>query len=124
MTIMSDAISSIISKAKGKSPRPRHPELSEEDMKNGCQLGIYSWADTSCAGKHAYIESYVKGKIINATGFLSSLESINNLPIVTAVYVYDFLMVTPLCLLLITLLILDHLWMIHFSIQFNVSITV
>ena len=71
-------ISSIINKPTGNCPRPRHNKLSQDELKKGCQLGIDTWADTACAGKHAYIESYVEGKLVNATGFSSSLGSINN----------------------------------------------
>ena len=33
----------------------RHPILTDYELKNGCRLGFDTWADTSCAGKHAYI---------------------------------------------------------------------
>ena len=66
-----------------------HPHLTASEMNNGCRLGLDSWADTSCAGKHAYIESFIEGKTVNATGFSSALGSLNNLPIVNALYAYD-----------------------------------
>lgn len=84
-------ISSIINKTTGKYPRHHHNKLSQDELKEGCQLEIDTWADTVCADKHAYVESYVEGKLVNATCFSSSLESINNLTIVTAVYAYDYL---------------------------------
>ena len=34
----------------------RHPILSDEDHNEGCKLGIDTWAETCCAGKHAYVE--------------------------------------------------------------------
>ena len=67
----------------------RHPILTSAEMFNGTRLGIDSWADTSCAGKHAYVESFIEGKTVNATGFSSSLGSMKNLPIVNVVYAYD-----------------------------------
>lgn len=63
--------------------------LTDEEMKIGCKLGIDSWADTSCVGKHAYIESYVEGKTVTANAFSSDLPAIKNLPIVNARYAYD-----------------------------------
>jgi hypothetical protein len=66
-----------------------HPILTPEELFNGTRLGIDSWADTSCAGKHAYVESFVEGKTVNATGFSSALGSMKNLPIVNVVYAYD-----------------------------------
>ena len=58
-------------------------------MFNGTRLGIDSWADTSCSGKHAYVESFVEGRTVNATGFSASLGSMKNLPIANVVYAYD-----------------------------------
>ena len=59
-------------------------------MFNGTRLGIDSWADTSCSGKHAYVESFVEGQTINASGFTSSLGTMKNLPIADILlYVYD-----------------------------------
>ena len=67
----------------------RHPVLNTRQYLEGCRLGIDSWADTGCAGKHAFIEEFVEGKTVTATGFTSSLGSVSNLPIVNAVYAYD-----------------------------------
>ena len=59
-------------------------------MMNGTRLGFDSWADTSCAGKHAFVESFVEGKSVNAVGFSHSLGTMENLPIANVVYAYDF----------------------------------
>ena len=67
----------------------RHPKLTTEEMKLGARLGIDSWADTSCAGRHAFVESFIEGKVVNASGFSPSLGSLSNLPIVNALYAYD-----------------------------------
>ena len=64
--------------------------MSDEELFEGTRLGFDSWADTSCAGRHAYIESFIEGKSVNAVGFSSSLGSLKNLPIVNAVYAYDY----------------------------------
>ena len=34
----------------------RHPVLTHDEKNNGARLGIDTWADTVCAGKHAYVE--------------------------------------------------------------------
>lgn len=59
------------------------------ELENGCKLGLDSWADTSCVGRHAHIDSYVDGKSVTATGFASNLPAINNIPIVNCSFAYD-----------------------------------
>ena len=44
----------------------RQPTLSDQDMKNGCRLGFDTWADTSCAGRHAYVLELCDGKTVTA----------------------------------------------------------
>ena len=84
-------VSSRISKASSKFNYEtfRHPILTEEEHVGGCKLGIDSYADTSCTGKHCYVEEFVEGKTVTASGFTSSLGSIANLPIANVVYAYD-----------------------------------
>ena len=67
----------------------RHPTLSDAEHNDGCKLGIDTWADTCCAGKHAFVEEFVEGKTVTATGFTSSLGSVKNLPIANVLYAYD-----------------------------------
>jgi hypothetical protein len=67
----------------------RHPILSTSELKQGCRLGWDTWADTSCSGKHAYVDSFVLGKNVTATGFSSSLGSVKNLPVANVLYAYD-----------------------------------
>ena len=67
----------------------RHPVLNERQHLEGCRLGIDSWADTGCAGKHAFVEEFVEGKTVTATGFTASLGSVSNLPIANVIYAYD-----------------------------------
>ena len=50
-----------------------HPRLSKHEWQFGGKLGFDSWADTSCSGKHAYVESFVDGRSATATGFTPSL---------------------------------------------------
>ena len=67
----------------------RHPKLTNEQHSNGCKLGIDTWADTNCAGRHAFVEEFVIGKTVTATGFTSSLGSVPDLPVVNVLYAYD-----------------------------------
>ena len=60
-----------------------------EELDNGCKLGIDSWPDTACAGKHAFVEEFVAGKSVTATGFTLSLGTLDNLPIANVLYACD-----------------------------------
>ena len=67
----------------------RHPVLSDEETRLGCRLGIDSWADTCCAGRHAHVLEFVEGRTVTAHGFASSLTPITNLSIANVAYAYD-----------------------------------
>ena len=67
----------------------KHPELSKEELRNGCKLGLDTWADTGCSGKHAYVEEFLIGKTVTAMGFSSSLRKLDNLPYANVLYAYD-----------------------------------
>ena len=67
----------------------KHPTLTEYELQNGCCLGIDSWADTSCAGKHAHVLEFLDGRTVTAKGFAASLPSIENLNIANVAYAYD-----------------------------------
>ena len=84
-------ITSMIGKANTKFNISsfRHPKLSDEDHTNGCKLGIDTWADTCCAGKHAFVEEFIVGKTVTATGFTSTLGSVPDLPVANVLYAYD-----------------------------------
>ena len=66
-----------------------HPILTDDEQLFGCRLGFDTWADTSCSGKHAFVESFVEGRTVNATGFTSSLGTMKDLPIANVLYAYD-----------------------------------
>ena len=36
-----------------------NPKLTDQELYNGCRLGIDSHADVSCVGKHAKIHIYI-----------------------------------------------------------------
>ena len=67
----------------------RHPKLLKEELSLGCKLGLDSWADTDCAGKHAHVEEFVLDKTVTATGISPSLGKLDNLPIAHVLYAYD-----------------------------------
>ena len=46
-----------------------HPKLSEEELRNGCKLGLDLCADTGCSSKHVYVEEFLIGKTASAMGF-------------------------------------------------------
>ena len=67
---------SVIVRASSQSFNPDkfcHPTLTKAEWMNGVRLSIDTWTDTTCAGKHAYVEEFVIGKFVTATGFTSSL---------------------------------------------------
>jgi hypothetical protein len=67
----------------------RQIDLSTNELANGCKLGLDTWADTCCIGKHAHVDSYVEGKTVTASGFASNLPSLENIPIVNCSFAYD-----------------------------------
>jgi hypothetical protein len=58
-------------------------------MKEGCKLGIDTYADTSCAGKHAHVIEFIEGKEITAKGWDNNMTK--NLRIANVAYAYDSL---------------------------------
>ena len=66
-----------------------HPRLTDAEHREGSRLGIDSWADTACAGKHAFVEEFVMGKFITAKGFTQALGQLDNLPMANVLYAYD-----------------------------------
>ena len=62
-----------------------HLVLSDTQYVEGCKLVIDSWADTCYSGKHAFVEEFIEGKTVTATGFKSFLGSVSNIPIGNAV---------------------------------------
>ena len=62
--------------------------MSQEEWNKGGRLGIDSWADTGCSIRHAYVEEFVVGKAVSATGFSPSLGKLDNLRYVHVLYAY------------------------------------
>ena len=67
----------------------RHPKLSREELRNGCKLGLDTWADIGCEGKHAYVEEFIIGKTVIAMSFSPSLGKLENLTYAHVLYAYD-----------------------------------
>ena len=90
-TRISSIYSSFIGKSKVKFNIDTfvHPKLSPTELQYGTRLGIDSWADTSCAGKHAYVESFIDGRTVTAGGFSPSLGKLRDLPIANVLYAHD-----------------------------------
>ena len=66
-----------------------HFQLCKEEMRNGCRLCFGSYANTCCAGHHTRVESFIEGKTVTATGFLSSMPAMENLPLANVLYAFD-----------------------------------
>ena len=67
----------------------RHPVLTDAEHDHGTRLGIDTWADTACAGKHAFVEEFLIGKFVTASGFTSALGLLEDLPVANVLYAYD-----------------------------------
>ena len=68
----------------------RHPPLTTQEFNGGCKLGIDSFADTSCAGKHAHVIEFNDDLTVSATGFAGKDSmQINDLSIANVAYAYD-----------------------------------
>ena len=66
-----------------------HTNLSQEELQFGGKLGLDYWDDTSSSGKHSYVEEFVEGCTITATGLTSVIRSMKDLHIKNLLYAYD-----------------------------------
>ena len=66
-----------------------HPTISEEEMKSGCILSLYTWTDISYSGKNYYEEEFNEGKMVTATGFSASFGSLKDLPVANFLYSFN-----------------------------------
>ena len=88
-SVLSPVVFKVVVGPSASTSNFRHPILSDEETRLGCRLGIDSWADTSCAGRHAHVLEFVEGRTVTAHGFASSLTPITNLSIANVAYAYD-----------------------------------
>ena len=66
-----------------------HLKLSTQELQYGTRLGFDTWADTSCTRKHAFLESFIEGRVVSAGGFSPSLGKLDNIPIANVLYACD-----------------------------------
>ena len=52
-------------------------KLTEEELTVGCRLGLDSYADTTCAGKHVRVIEHVEGKVCDVYPFNDSYDPHN-----------------------------------------------
>ena len=73
--------------------RKRHKStfkpLTQEELDEGCRLGLDSHADMTCIGRHAHILEVYHGKVCNVFPFNDSYEPIQNISTVNAAFAYN-----------------------------------
>ena len=63
--------------------------LTDEELENGCRLGMDSHADMSCVGAHAHILEIFEGQVCNVLPFNDSYSPLTNIKTVNAAFAYD-----------------------------------
>ena len=63
--------------------------LTQQQIEEGCRLGIDSHADMTCVGAHAKILEIYEGQLCNVQPFNDSYESMKNIRTVNAAFAYD-----------------------------------
>ena len=64
--------------------------LSPEEESNGCNVHMDSGLDTYVASKHAYIVEVIEGFLASIQGFNDGIPALDKLPIINALYAYDY----------------------------------
>ena len=54
-------------------------------------MGMDFHADTTCVNNHTFIESVIEGLTVDAIPFDDSIGKMSNLPIVHAIYAYEYI---------------------------------
>ena len=75
--------------ANKKVTNNQRTPLSDEELENGCRLGLDSHADMTCIGRHARIIETYHGKVCNVFPFNDSYEPITNIHTVNAAFAHD-----------------------------------
>ena len=76
-----------VSKSRRKKSNPA--SLSDEELREGCHLGMDSHADMSCVGAHAIILETYEGQVCNVMPFNDGYEPMKNVQTVNAAFAYD-----------------------------------
>ena len=71
------------------SSKSFNPSLSEQELHDGCRLGLDSHADVSCVGKHAHILETFTGRTCNVQPFNDSYKPMRGIKTVNAAFAYD-----------------------------------
>ena len=66
-----------------------HVELTEEELKNGCKLGLDSHADVSCIGRHGRILETLEGQYCTVYPFNESYAPMQKVETVNAAFAVD-----------------------------------
>ena len=78
----------------GKSSQQRKiqstvPNLLEKEMLEGCRMGIDTYADSSCAGKHVRIILFIDEKKYKVTPFHKDYKPIDNIGMIHGIVAVD-----------------------------------
>ena len=63
--------------------------LTQQQIEEGCRLGIDSHADMTCIGAHAKILEVYEGQLCNVQPFNESYDLMKNIRTVNAAFAYD-----------------------------------
>ena len=66
-----------------------NPTLTDEELAQGCRLGIDSHADVTCIGKHARVLKTFTGRVCTVRPFNDSYKAMENIATVNAAFAYD-----------------------------------
>ena len=85
---------SFVRVATNKSPKISSTKqvnapLTEDELLEGCRLGLDSHADISCAGRHARINEIFHGQTCNVTPFNDSYSPMQNIHTANVSYAAD-----------------------------------
>ena len=88
MMSIRDKTFQISSSSQGNKFNPKIT-LTKDELNDGCMIGLDSWVDTLCMGKHAHVREFIEGQTVSASGFTNSLPSLNEIPIAHCSLAYD-----------------------------------
>ena len=72
-----------------KSKKHKAPPLTEDEILQGCKLGLDSHADVHCIGRHARIVDIFEGRVCNVQPFNDSYEPMKGIKTTNAAFAYD-----------------------------------
>ena len=67
----------------------RNPPLNKSELLHGCEMLIDSGADSFVVENYRFVTETIEGISVSAQGFSDSQPTIDDLPIVNALYAYD-----------------------------------